>query len=1017
MPLESIVLNLLLRWEKQPSLTPEELCREYARHAEMPGLLEAVRQGIRELQAAGDFLAPSVAEVESTRLATTPDAVPAGADRPSGAPVAEPRYRQLSRHAQGGLGEVWKAQDEELHREVALKRIREKYRGDAENRECFLREAEITAKLEHPGVVPVYGLVRDAEGQPCYAMRFIQGTTLQDAICRFHAADKRPGRDPGERSLALRELLGRFVAVCNTVAYAHSRGVLHRDLKPANVMLGPYGETLVVDWGLAKPFARDEAQRVGGEETLVTNTDGGADTQPGQLKGTPAYMSPEQARAGWDVVGPASDIYGLGAMLYELLTGQPPVKGPDVHAMLAQARRGEVAPPRHVKPGVPKALEAICRKAMARQPEQRYARALDLAADVSNWLAGEPVAAYRETWPARLARRARRHRTLVFSAGAALAVLALSLGALAAVLAKHNRDLGAANAREREAKDHEREAKDQARANFRLARQAVKDYCVQVTLDPRLRQADLTGLRKRLLETAARFHEKFKELGGDDPDVQAERAQAYFELAFIAKEIGSTEEADRNYRQSLALWQALVEAHPGNRDYQRGLSYCYNDMADCLRSLGRSKDAGEAYRKSLAIKQELARAEPDNAWQQNDLAMTQGNLALFYEKNNQLPEAEELYGEALKTLEALVNAHPGKAEYLRGLAEQRHKLAFLYSRTDRHARAGEGYQQALAIRQQLVRDYPRHLGYREDLGWSYYNLGTWYRNDGNPRQAEEAFRKARTIWQELADANPSVTHYQGILAMALQRQGSLYTSENKPEQAAGPYRQALEIAERLVKLNPANLGYAVDLGGAYCNMGWGRTRGGDPSGALPWFDKAQATLENVRKRDPDNGMARAYLRNTHQNRAEALLRVDRPADALKEWDRALDLDTLDTDRDYSRIGRALALARLGKCDEAVTIADDHVARLGDPVGGRGYQAARIFSLASAAVGRDAAREAAERQKLAEQYAACAVALLQRAASQEYFSEPADVADLKRNTDFDPLRSREDFRRLLRELKE
>jgi serine/threonine-protein kinase len=451
MALESIVNDLLLRWEEQPALAPEELCREYAGRAELPALLVAVRRGIRELQAAAEFLqaaggfAPPAPEegdtTQTTRVANTPAAVPPqSAGRPSPAPAAEPRYRQLSKHAQGGLGEVWKAQDEELHREVALKRIREKYRRDADSRRSFLQEAEITARLEHPGVVPVYGLVRDAEGQPCYAMRFIEGTTLQEALRQFHAADEQPRRDPGERSLALRELLNRFVAVCNTIAYAHSRGILHRDLKPANVMLGPYRETLIVDWGLAKPFARDEAERAG-EDTLVPSGHGGADTAPGQVKGTPAYMSPEQAAGRWDVVGPASDIYSLGAMLYALLTGQPPVKGSDLFGMLEQVKRGEVAPPRQVKPGVPKALEAICRKAMAREPAARYATALELAADVEHWLADEPVSAYREAWPARLARRARRHRTLVFSAGAALAVLALSLGVLAAVLTKYNHDL------------------------------------------------------------------------------------------------------------------------------------------------------------------------------------------------------------------------------------------------------------------------------------------------------------------------------------------------------------------------------------------------------------------------------------------------------------------------------------------------------------------------------------------------------------------------------------------------
>ncbi len=167
------------------------------------------------------------------------------------------RFRILRPHAKGGLGEVFVARDEELRREVALKQIQDRHADDARSRARFLLEAEVTGGLEHPGVVPVYGLGQYPDGRPFYAMRFVKGDSLKDAIERFYQADA-SGRDPGERSLEFRKLLGRFIDVCNAVGYAHSRGVLHRDLKPGNVMLGPYGETLVVDWGLAKVVGRPE---------------------------------------------------------------------------------------------------------------------------------------------------------------------------------------------------------------------------------------------------------------------------------------------------------------------------------------------------------------------------------------------------------------------------------------------------------------------------------------------------------------------------------------------------------------------------------------------------------------------------------------------------------------------------------------------------------------------------------------------------------------------------------------
>jgi tRNA A-37 threonylcarbamoyl transferase component Bud32 len=218
------------------------------------------------------------------------------------------RYRILRFHAEGGLGRVFVARDAELRREVALKQIKDEHADDPHRRARFLVEAEITGNLEHPGIVPVYGLGHHADGRPFYAMRLIQGDNLKEAIARFHRAEA-PRRDPGERALELRRLLGRFLDVCNAVAYAHSRGVLHRDLKPGNIMLGKYGETLMVDWGLAKSVGRPDAARIDGERTLTPES--GSDVEPtevGARIGTPAFMSPEQAAGRLDELGPASDI-------------------------------------------------------------------------------------------------------------------------------------------------------------------------------------------------------------------------------------------------------------------------------------------------------------------------------------------------------------------------------------------------------------------------------------------------------------------------------------------------------------------------------------------------------------------------------------------------------------------------------------------------------------------------------------------------------------------------------------
>jgi formylglycine-generating enzyme required for sulfatase activity/tRNA A-37 threonylcarbamoyl transferase component Bud32 len=319
------------------------------------------------------------------------------------------RYRVLRPHARGGLGEVFVALDVELRREVALKEIQGRHADREDSRARFLLEAEVTGRLEHPGVVPVYGLGCYADGRPFYAMRFVKGDSLKDAIKRFHRRFTGT-KDAGPRTLELRQLLRRFVDVCNAVAYAHSKGVLHRDLKPENIMLGAYGETLVVDWGLAKIITGAETS----DAPAPVKANGSV---AGAVIGTPQYMPPEQAAGKNDQLGPASDVYALGATLYHLLAGQRAFPNEEVAKVLRLVQSGAFPAPREVNAAVPRALEAVCLRAMSLKAHDRYPSPKELAADVERWLADEPVSAWREPLPVRLGRWARRHRTLVTSAG------------------------------------------------------------------------------------------------------------------------------------------------------------------------------------------------------------------------------------------------------------------------------------------------------------------------------------------------------------------------------------------------------------------------------------------------------------------------------------------------------------------------------------------------------------------------------------------------------------------------
>ncbi len=341
---------------------------------------------------------------------------PAPGEMPeAGAKFGGDRFRIVRPLARGGLGEVFVAHDGELNREVALKEIQDRFADHLASRLRFLYEARVTGRLEHPGIVPIYGMGESPDGRPYYAMRLIRGETLHDAIARFRKECERTEFGPGERVLELRRLLGRFVEVCRTMHYAHGQGVLHRDIKPANVMLGAHGEAIVVDWGLAKILGSGEApDTVRPGDAPKTLADDGSMTQAGTSLGTPSYMSPEQAAGDLARLGPASDIYSLGAILFCLLTGRAPFEGRELAPLLDRVMRGEFPRPRKLDRRTPKVLEAICLKAMALRPEDRYPDAGQLANDVERWMAGEPTSARREIFPQKIWRWARRRPDLAF---------------------------------------------------------------------------------------------------------------------------------------------------------------------------------------------------------------------------------------------------------------------------------------------------------------------------------------------------------------------------------------------------------------------------------------------------------------------------------------------------------------------------------------------------------------------------------------------------------------------------
>ena len=290
-----------------------------------------------------------------------------------------------------------------------------------ENRQRFLREAEITGALEHPGIVPVYGCGKYSDGRPFFAMRLIRGKSLKQAIAEFQQTNRDDWIQPAVRA-ELRRLLTRLIDVCNAVDYAHHQGVLHRDVKPSNIMLGDFGETLLVDWGLSKPLGDVESKSDGIWHRVSSPS---SSVSPGgSTVGTPAYMSPEQA-SGEHEVDERSDVFSLGATLYCVLTGRPPHAEDDPSKTLDKAKSGKVTPPQEINKGAPKALASISMKAMHADPKMRYQTAREMARDIENWIADERVSAYDEPPVERAFRWTRRHRAWATSSVAAMLLITI----------------------------------------------------------------------------------------------------------------------------------------------------------------------------------------------------------------------------------------------------------------------------------------------------------------------------------------------------------------------------------------------------------------------------------------------------------------------------------------------------------------------------------------------------------------------------------------------------------------
>jgi eukaryotic-like serine/threonine-protein kinase len=1053
-----------LRRRRESDLTPAEYAERF------PGVnLPAVPESTPEIQA----VTPAVLRLACPHCRTPLEAVQ-GVGRvtcpgcratvglvPSPATPGSrlDKYELHEVLGRGGFGVVYKARDTELGRTVAVKVPRPGSFLTAADVDRFLREARSAAQLQHPAIVAVHDAGRLDDS--CYIVsEFVEGQTLAGRL----AAGRPPAREAAD-------LIAR---VADALHYAHTHGVVHRDVKPSNILLDVEGRPHLTDFGLAK--------RDAGEVSL---------TEDGQVLGTPAYMSPEQARGEARRVDARTDIYGLGAVFYELLTGDPPFRG-TARMLLKQVLEDEPRPPRRLNDRVARDLETVCLKCLEKDPAKRYATAGDLADDLRRFLKGEPVRA-RPVGPVGRAWRWCRRRP------AAAALAGVSLAAAVGLLAGWAWFTAAL----RTERDNARRGWSQAEDNLLGAVGAVDQFYTQVSEGRLLREPGLKPVRHELLRNAAEYYRQFVERNRDNARVRLELARAYRRLGAIAHELGSFKPATEYYGQAERLFAQL--AAEGGRDDAFQLAQTYVDRghlhhvledlpraeADFRRGLallesgagasasrrrllararnqlgsihalsGRSGPALESFRGSLDLLERLAAEQPDSPDVRSDLAAGYNHLADFYLQTGRGDEADKLlqrvqtmteqtardhpddldyqfnaayglarladahrfagrfdkalplYEQALARVDGLLRTHPQVSRWRASLVAFYHNQASAYQQMNRPDEAKAYYAKTLAVLEPLRREHPTFYDYLNMEAAVRVNLGTMARAAGRTADAEADLKKGLALREQIDRDLPDSLHNRRQLAVAWNHLGQLY-GRDRSGPAEEAFRRSVDILDPLARDYPDILDLAVTLGGHLCNFGHFLRDGGKPDAALDCFDRAVRTLEGVGSTGRQNASARPFLRNSYAGRALTLVKLRRPAEALPDLDRVVDMSTPAQRRGIELL-RAATRARAGDHAGATGEANQ-ILGAGKPSIVTLFDAARVYALSAAAAGRDADLPTPKRQELAEKYAARAVALLAQCHMAGGFRKPAEVKRL-REDDLAPLKDRADFRKLLTAVK-
>ncbi|HTJ45984.1 MAG TPA: protein kinase [Kofleriaceae bacterium] len=794
--------------------------------------------------------------------------------------TVEPRHYVIERElARGGMGRILVARDRRLGRTVALKEL---LSGSHALHARFEREARITSRLQHPGIVPVIEAGKWPGGEPFYAMKLVAGRPLDDVI-----AEAKTLRD----RLAL---LPAILAACDALAYAHSERVIHRDLKPANVLVGDFGETVVIDWGLAKDLAADEPEL---PEATPYRASGKADdrTVAGAVLGTPAYMPPEQARG--EPADARADVYALGAILYLALSGKRPYPQQTLDALLAALEAGPPAPLASVAPEVPADLAAIVDQAMAHDPKDRYPTARELTADLKRFQTGQLVGVHRYTTWQLVKRWARRHRAPLTIAGlAALIMLALVVVGVRRIMAERDRA-----EHERATADHSRvaaedlidfmmfELHDKLQAIGRLdlfdsvAHKALRYYddnpSAQADAAARRRRAaaqrsigDVLYARGDLAGARTRYQAAI-DLIGAQPLADEDRGRVYLAARHSEIELsvkhGDPDAASKAY----AALVAELDRDPRRDDWlEEARSVTTFRLGVALHGLGRERDAKVALARSVEIDRRRLAAHETPA----TLDTLESSLSRYGETQlalGELDAAQASFEESLRLAAQLVARSPNDADRLHSLAIAEFKLGELAERRKDLKAARTHYERARDDGLRLTQIDASNLQWQDLVSTTHSKIGDMQQELGDAKAAADEFRRYLEMAQAAAAADPSNQERRRALALAYVRTGQAKLAAHDRAGAIADYRRSIEIEEQRLAGGVAP-DIFLDLGWTHRQLGFLAAEDKDDAGAVREFQAsidAGTKLLATAPSNPDFMIAltedRYFLGKHHEDRA------------------------------------------------------------------------------------------------------------------------------------------------------